>query len=231
MSATTVEPEAPTDGLPVFVANGTRRYRAVRVGKVALGIALAGWVAALCASLIGFAPLPLPVLSGSDDGQAVSAVRPQSPGPRHFERGIQRTPSDGGSGVKSSAAARRGGGTGGGAARSITGTSDTPARTQSPTAGVAQTASTTGSSSNQATSPQPTSISPAPSTDPPPPAPSPSPSPTPTTPPPTDSTSPPDQPDPTGSPDGSGGTTSGSSSESTRTTPTPDTSGSGRVPG
>jgi hypothetical protein len=230
MSATTVEPEAPTDGLPVFVANGTRRFRAVRVGKVALGIALAGWVAALCASLIGFAPLPLPVLSGSDDGQAVSAVGPQSPGPRHFERGTQRAPSDGGSGVKSSAAARRGGGTGGGgAARSITDTSDTPARTQSPTAGVAQTASTTGSSSNQATSPQPTSISPAPSADPPPPAPSPSP--TPTTPPPTDSTSPPDQPDPTGSPDGSGGTTSGTSSESTTTTPTPDTSDSGSVPG
>ncbi len=158
MSAATLEPKAPADGLPVFVAKGRRRYRAVRVGKVALGIALAGWLAALCAGLIGFAPLPLPALSGSDDGQAVSAVRAQSADPRPVGPVTRRGPGGGGSGDKSSTAARRGGDAGGGPARSTTGTSDSPARTPPPSAGVAQTASTTGSSSNHATSPQPTSI-------------------------------------------------------------------------
>lgn len=108
MSAATLEPKAPADGLPVFVAKGRRRYRAVRVGKVALGIALAGWLAALCAGLIGFAPLPLPALSGSDDGQAVSAVRAQSADPRPVGPVTRRGPGGGGSGDKSSTAARRG---------------------------------------------------------------------------------------------------------------------------
>jgi molecular chaperone DnaK len=227
MSAATVEPKVPADGLPVFVANGRRRDRAVRVGKLALGIALAGWIAALCASLIGFAPLPVPALSSSDDGQAVSAVRPQSPDPRTFGDGVHRDAHYRASGVKSSTAARRGGGgsSKGAADRSPAGTSNTVARTHAPTADVTQTSSTSGSSSNQTTNPPPTSTPPAPSPAPPPPAPPP----TSTTPPPSDSTSPPDQPGPTGSPDGSGGTTSGSSSGST--TPTPDTSGGGSVPG
>jgi hypothetical protein len=231
MSAATVEPNAPADGLPVFVANGRRRYRAVRVGKVALGIALAVWLAALCASLIGFAPLPLPALSGSNDGQAVSAVRPQSPDPRTFGDGVHRDAHYRPSGVKPSTAPRsRGDGPSKGPADgSSAGTSNTVAQTHAPTADVTQTSSTSGSSSNQTTSPPPTSTPPAPSPPAPsPPAPSPAPPPT-TTPPPSDSTSPPDQPGPTGSPDGSGGTTSGSSSGST--TPTPDTSGGGSVPG
>jgi hypothetical protein len=240
MSAATLEPKPPANGLPVFVANGRRRYRAVQLAKVALGLALAGWLAALCASLIGFAPLPLPALSGSDDGHAVSAVRPQSPAPASVGDGTRRGASDGASGGKSSTAGRSRGDAprGGGAARSTAGTNDTSARTQPPTADVGHN----GSSSNPAGSPKPTS--PEPSAQPPPEAPAPtSTAPTSTTPVPSNSTSSPDQPASTSSPDGGGGTTSqpapqsttttGTTSEpaSQATTTTPDTPASGTLPG
>lgn len=246
MSAATLEPKPPADGLPVFVANGRRRYRAVQLAKVALGLAFAGWLAALCASLIGFAPLPLPALSGADDGHAVSAVRPQSPASQSAGDATRRPASVGASGGKSSTAGRSRGDApkGGGAARSTAGTSDTSARTsartQPPTADVGHN----GSSSNAAGSPQPSGTSPEPSAQPPPEAPAPtSTAPPSTTPAPPDSTSSPDQPASTTSPDGGGSTTSEPASKSTTTTgttsepasqsttTTPDTPASGTLPG
>jgi hypothetical protein len=241
MSTAALEPKPPAGGLPVFLANGKRRYRAVQLAKVALGLALAGWLAALCASLIGFAPLPLPALFGSDDGHAASASRLQSPGRPSVADGTRRGASDRASGGKSPTPGR--------SARSTAGTSDARARTQAPTADVMRN----GSSSNPAGSPQPSGTSPEPSAQSPPAVPAPtSTTPVPsgstsspdqpastsspdggsgttsTTPVPSDSTSSPDQPDSTSSPDGGSGTTSEPASQSTTTTPGTD---SGTLPG
>ena len=48
---------------PVFVAGGHRRAHAVRLAAATLGLLLAGWLAALAASLVGFSPLPELTLS------------------------------------------------------------------------------------------------------------------------------------------------------------------------
>ena len=65
---------------PVFVAGGRRRNLGVRLIAAALGLLLAGWLAALAAGLIGFSPLPELALPGTGNGQTAPAAPEQGPG-------------------------------------------------------------------------------------------------------------------------------------------------------
>ena len=62
---------------PVFVAGGRRRNLGVRLIAAALGLLLAGWLAALAAGLIGFSPLPELALPGTGNGQTAAAAPEQ----------------------------------------------------------------------------------------------------------------------------------------------------------
>jgi hypothetical protein len=220
-----LEPKPQADGLPVFVANGRRRFRAVRLGKIVLALALAGWLAALSASLIGFAPLPLPALTGADEEHPVAAVRPQSSGDPHAGLATSRDARAGSSGRGSLTAGRGEGKTPkrGSGATSIPGDTSAPAGTQPSTTGDAQTSSDSTSSSSTAGSSSQTSTTASPA-----PAPAPAPAPPPTTAPTaSDPTSSPDQPSSTTSPDGASSTISPPTQGSTTS---PDSSSSGSLP-
>ncbi len=77
MEARTVQQASTAEQLPVFVADGRRRNRAVRLLAATAGLLLAGWLAALAAGLVGLAPLPRLALPGAGQGDAISA--PQHP--------------------------------------------------------------------------------------------------------------------------------------------------------
>jgi hypothetical protein len=76
MPVATLE-QSTAERSPVFVANGRRRNHGVRVAAATLGILLAGWLAALAAGLIGFAPLPKLAVPGTSP--AKSAPVPPEP--------------------------------------------------------------------------------------------------------------------------------------------------------
>jgi hypothetical protein len=65
-----------TNPIPVFVAEGRGRHHAVRVAGGTLGLLLAGWLAALAAGLIGFAPLPAISLPGVNQAKPAPVAQP-----------------------------------------------------------------------------------------------------------------------------------------------------------
>ena len=84
MPAATLE-YSSKDRAPVFVSGGRRRTRAVRVAASALGLLLVGWLVAMAAGLVGFAPLPELALPGTGATRAAPAlpVRASEPEAEH----------------------------------------------------------------------------------------------------------------------------------------------------
>ena len=178
MPAAKFEPNLSTDGLPVFVAEGRRRQNAVRLVKITIGLALAGWLAALAAGLTGFAPLPLLPLPGADQGHTAPVVRPQGSGDPPVAGGDSRPSSSAGGRGQSATPVI-------GAPRPTTRTS-TPTQPRPPGAATTSTPSAHGPPSTPPSSGQQIASSPE--------GPG--------------ATTSPDGPGATTSPDGSGGTTS-----------------------
>jgi hypothetical protein len=71
-----LEEGSSTNPIPVFVAEGRHRHHAVRVAGATLGLLLAGWLAALAAGLIGFAPLPAISLPGVKQAKPAPVAQP-----------------------------------------------------------------------------------------------------------------------------------------------------------
>jgi hypothetical protein len=164
MPAGILEPDASTEGHPVFVDDGQRRNRAGRLATTTFGLMLAAWLAALAAGLIGPGPFPQLALFGTDHGHSVPEMRPQKAGDPPAARASHRvglpssssgeaklhprTPapihsSTGASSTGNPATGNpAGGATGGdGTSGSTTGRSDTPTQTQPPAAATTQTPS------------------------------------------------------------------------------------------
>jgi hypothetical protein len=77
----------------VFVAGGRHRSHAVRLAAIALGLLLAGWLAAIAAGLIGFSALPELTLSrpggaGTPPAPPHHVIRPMA----HDAGGAQASP-------------------------------------------------------------------------------------------------------------------------------------------
>jgi hypothetical protein len=96
MRAATLD-QPSKDTAPVFVAGGRHRSHAVRLAAIALGLLLAGWLAAIAAGLIGFSSLP--ELTLSRPGGAGTA-----PAPSHH---VTRTMDHDAGGAQASPAASR----------------------------------------------------------------------------------------------------------------------------
>ena len=102
MEAANLE-QSSADASPVFVTGGRRRNHAVRLAAAALGLLLAGWLAALAAGLVGLSPLPELTLPGTGAARA-PAVAPD---------GVSRPAAEGDAGARAApvvAPPARGGG-------------------------------------------------------------------------------------------------------------------------
>src|SRR5437773_1126653 len=71
--------QSTVEQAPVFVSDGRGRNHAVRVAAAALGLLLAGWLAALGAGLIGFSALPELALPGAGATRSAPAPPDQAP--------------------------------------------------------------------------------------------------------------------------------------------------------
>lgn len=86
MEAATLE-QTSGDTSPVFVTGRRHRSHAVRLAAAALGLLLAGWLAALVAGLVGFSPLPELTFPGTGAARA-PAVAPEQGSRLEVERQV-----------------------------------------------------------------------------------------------------------------------------------------------
>jgi hypothetical protein len=177
--AAMLEPDASTDGQPVFVDDGRRRNQVGRLATTTFGLMLAAWLAALAAGVIGAGPFPQLGLLGANHEEAVPEVRPQTsddpPAGRAASRNVgppsssnsetrRAAPIHPGTGAPSTPESGGGTATGGdGAAPPTVGTTGTPTQIQPPGATTTQAPSAETPSPTPPESGQQSAISSGPS--------------------------------------------------------------------